>query len=81
MATDFLERLAEQEIPPLPDSFEQRVHERVNYSLVVLHVLDLAERGMPWAMLCFGRAVIGLVMMSLSGRFESPPRERDSEAS
>jgi hypothetical protein len=81
MGTDFLERLAEQEIPPLPESFEQRVHERVNYSLVMLHVLDLAVRGMPWAMLQFGRAVVGLVMMSLSGRFEPPPRERDSDAS
>ena len=80
METDFLDRLAEHEVPPLPESFERQVHERVNHALVVLHVLDLAVRGLPWAMLCFGRAVIGLVMMTLSGRFESPPRERDSDA-
>jgi len=66
---NLFEELAEQEIPPLPADFGKEVHERVNRTLVALQILDLLWRGLPLAFLHFGRAVIGLLVFTLSGKF------------
>lgn len=66
---NLFEELAEYEIPPLPADFGKSVHQRVNRSLVALQIIDLMWRGLPLAFLFFGRALIGLVMFTLTGTF------------
>ena len=60
MASDLLEQLAQLEVPPPPAELNQQVHQRVNRSLLVLHVLDLGLRAMPWAMWSSMAGVLGL---------------------
>ena len=71
MAQDIFEQLADWDVPPPPDKFDQQLHERVNKSLLVVQLVDLAVRAMPWAMLHFGRAVVGLLLLTLRGHFVS----------
>lgn len=69
MASNLFEQLAEHEIPPMPEDFDSSVHQRVNRSLVVLQMLDLLWRGLPLAFVLFGRAVIGMIVYSFTGKF------------
>ena len=75
---NLFEELAEREIPPLPADFGRGVHQRVNRSLVTLQLLDLLWRGLPLAFIHFGRAVIGVVAFTLTGKF---PVEKKREPS
>ena len=56
MASDLLERMANDDVPPPPATFDRDVHERVNHTLAALHVHFL-------------RAVGGLIGFSITGRF------------
>ena len=77
MAQDIFEQLADWDVPPPPAQFDQQVHQRVNKTLLLVHLVDLAVRGMPWAMLHFGRAVVGLLLLTLRGHFvPDAPEER-----
>ncbi len=78
MATDFLEKLAEADIPPVPEALDREVHQRLNYVLLTLHVLDFMLRAVPFAMLHFGRGLVGLIRYTLTSRFESPRDRRGS---
>jgi hypothetical protein len=75
---DFLEQfeqLANLEVRQPPPEFDRKLHERLNRSLVVQHLLDLATGAVPHALAEFARAVIGLVEFSMTGRFgEEKPR-------
>lgn len=68
---NLLEQLAELEVPPPPPQFDKQLHQRVNRSLVISQFLDLLVAGLPWAMLHFARAVVGLVAFTLTGRYEA----------
>ena len=70
MAPNLLEQLADLEVPPPPAQFDAQLHDRVNRSLLRAHLVDLALRGFPWALAHFGRAVIGLIAFTLTGRYE-----------
>ena len=48
----------------------------MNRSLVKTQLVDLFVSGMPWATLHFARAVIGLIVFTLTGRYEAPKKER-----
>lgn len=75
---NLFQELAEHEIPPLPADFGKAVHQRVNRSLVALQLLDLLWRGLPLAFLLFGRALIGLIAFTFTGKF---PVEKRRDAS
>jgi hypothetical protein len=77
MASNLFDRLADLEVPPPPTQFDEQLHERVNRSLVTSQLIDLAVKGLPWALLHFSRAFIGFVVFTLTGRYETPNR-RDS---
>ena len=72
--TNLLDQLAEWEVPPPPATFDAQLHERVNRSLVAAQLVDLAVSGLPWALLHFGRALVGLVSFTLCGRYETKPK-------
>ena len=73
MASDLLEQLAQLEVPPPPAELNQQVHQRVNRSLLVLHLLDLGLRAMPWAMWHLSRALVAGVFRTVLGRWPDRP--------
>ena len=76
MATDLLEQLSQSEVPPPPDEFDRQFHRRLNQSLLFRHFVELAFRAIPFAFGFFMRAVIGLLVFSLTGRF--PPTSKEA---
>jgi hypothetical protein len=76
MATDLFDRLAELEVPPPPDTdqFDRQLHERVNRSLVAGQLTDLVVGGLPWALVHFLRALVGLVTLTATGRYDAKPK-------
>jgi hypothetical protein len=77
---DFLEQLAQVEVPAPPAQFDRQLHQRVNRSLLLQHLFDLVVRGLPWAMLQMLGALGAVVTVGISGRFsgERPPPRPDS---
>jgi len=73
--TDFLDQLAEMEVGEPPPEFDRRFHERLNRSLTVQHVVDLLTGAVPWAVLLFLRAALGVAAFSLTGKFEQDRRK------
>jgi hypothetical protein len=76
MASNLFQRLAESEVPPPPAQFDTQLHDRVNRTLVGTQLADLLLVGLPWAMLHFSRAVMGLIVLTFTGRFENNPKDR-----
>ena len=69
MASDLLERLAHDDVPPPPATFDRDVHERVNHTLAALHVIEFGLRVLPYALTHFLRAVGGLIGFSVTGQY------------
>ena len=76
MAGDLFERLAEVEVPPVPDNFDRDVHQRVNRVLLVVHFAELATKGMAFAAVHFLVATWGLLIFTFSGRFGPDRHDR-----
>jgi hypothetical protein len=74
---DFLDQLAELEVRDPPPDFDRRLHERLNRSLLVQHVVELLTGAAPWAMLHFLHAVGALAAFSLTGKFDQDRRKPD----
>jgi hypothetical protein len=70
MPRDFLEELAEAPVPPLPDTFNRALHERLNRRLLAGQMLDLGLRGVGYCALHFARALGGFVALTFTGTFE-----------
>jgi len=79
MSTDLLERLAELPVPPAPPPqvFDRAIHQRINSRLLVGQIFDLTLRGFGFGLTHFAKALLGLVRLTLTGRFEAPKNGRD----
>lgn len=77
MSDNFLERLADQQVPPVPEDFDEKLHTRVNRTLLSRDLFDLGLRAAPWAMLTFAQSLIDLFSFTVSGRLQNErPRQR-----
>ncbi len=74
MPTDLLEKLADVPVPPPPPQkqFDRAVHRRINDRLIVGQILDLSLRGFGFAALHFSRALLGLLRLTFTGKFDTP---------
>lgn len=75
MPPNLLEQLGQQPVPGPPQRLRGEVRERVNSTLIVLQITDLAVRGLPFVLLHFAQALGGLLAYTLTGTYE--PRVRD----
>ncbi len=76
MATDLFDQLAELDVPQPPERFDQQLHERVNRSLVIGQFVDLVFGAVPFAIVHFARSLVGLVIFTITGRYETKPKLR-----
>ena len=76
MAPDFLEQLADLEVPPPPSQFGQQLHERMNRGLLAVQIVELLALVFPVAMFELGRALAALVRFTLSGKYELNEKKR-----
>ena len=67
---DLLEKLAELEVVPPPPEFDRQLHDRVNRSLLAQHLTDFFAGAVPWVLMHFFRAVLGMAAFSLTGKYE-----------
>ena len=77
MPRDFLEELAEAPVPPLPDTFNRALHERLNRRLLAGQVLDLGLRGVGYCFVHFARALGGFFVLTATGKVEGGSRETE----
>jgi hypothetical protein len=70
MAPDFLDQLADMEVPPPPAEFGQELHQRMNRGLVIVQLVELVAIVFPTAVLELGRALGGLVRFTASGKYD-----------
>ena len=70
MTTEPFDLLAEADIPPPPDHFDEKLHERLNRVLVVLHMIDLCLRAIPWAATMLCQPLIAFSRFTFTGLFE-----------
>ena len=76
MADDVFDELEKVDVPPVPEDFARQIHHRLNTRLLTVHLLDLALRGLPYALFHFVRALTSLVVYSLVGRYDVKRRSR-----
>jgi hypothetical protein len=76
MAPDFLEQLADLDVPPPPSTFGEELHGRMNRGLITLQIIELVTLVFPAAVFELARALTGLVRFTLSGKYELNEKKR-----
>jgi hypothetical protein len=65
---DILLQLAEKDVPPVPEEFDVRVHERLNSTLLLIQILELTWSMLPRAMFAMLRSVMHLMLFTIFGQ-------------
>jgi len=76
MSPNLFDRLAELDVPPPPVQFDQQLHQRVNRSLVVGQLVDLLVGAFPWAAGHFAKALLGAILFTVTGRYETDTKQQ-----
>ena len=71
---DFLEQLADSKVREPPPDFSRRLHQRLNRTLAVQHVIDFFLGAIAWSAVHFFRATLGWLLFTITGKF--PDRDR-----
>jgi hypothetical protein len=77
MAVDLLERLRDAEVPEIPADIDDRIHERLNTSLTVTHLVDFVCNALPHAFLEFSRP-LGELARQTTGAHRTPRRSESN---
>ena len=75
MPQNLLEQLGQQQVPAPPVKLRRELRERMNTTLIALHLADFVLRGLPFAVMHFAQALGGLLAYTLTGTYE--PRVRN----
>ena len=70
MATDFLDQLAEAEVPPPPDEFDAGLRRRLNQALTASHVAGFLLRSAPYVLAHLLPAAMYLIRASVTGHWD-----------
>lgn len=76
MANDFFEQLSQIEVPPPPAEFDRQLHERMNRTLLWVHLSDFAVGTLGFALVNMFRALIGLISLTVTGKFEASSKKK-----
>jgi hypothetical protein len=71
---DLLEKLADVPVPPAPppQQFDRGIHQRINNRLLLGQIFDFTLQGFGFAALNFSRAMLGLLRLTFTGKFDAP---------
>ena len=75
VAVALLQQLAERDVPPMPESFDSQVQQRLNAALLATQLFDFAWRVLPQAFLTFLGSVVYFVLFSVTGRMRDETRD------
>jgi len=77
MPTDLFEKLADVPVPPPPPSkqFDRAVHAKINDRLIVGQIFDFWIRGAGFGAAHFSKALVGLLRLTFTGKFDKPKPE------
>ena len=75
--TDFLDQLADEEVPGMPGGLDVNLHHRINNLLFGQQVLEVICLAIPYVFFHYLRALAGAASFSLTGRY---PEIRDPQA-
>ncbi len=78
---DILEQLAELEVREPPRDFHRQLHELVNRTLLMQHLIDFLVGGALWSTIHFLRATLGWLRYTITGRYDDREKQRGSEDS
>jgi hypothetical protein len=73
MSFDLLEKLRDVEVPEAPAGIDEQVHQRLNTSLAITHLVEFVGLALPHAMAEFGRPLGDLLRQTLA----IPPKKDD----
>ena len=73
---DFLDQLADMEVCEPPPEFNRQLHDRVNRTLLVQHLVDLVLGAAPWALAHLARSVAAWFAFTLTGKFDDQRRPK-----
>lgn len=76
MTNDLFERLAQDEVPPLPEQFDSEVHTRLNRVLLATHVAEFLLAAAPFTVVRFARAFVELLVYTATGKANVDRRDR-----
>jgi hypothetical protein len=76
MTNDFLDRLADFDVPPPPTGFDGQLHDRMNRALLSQQIVELLCGALPAVMWEFARALKAALRFTLSGKYEGTRRRR-----
>jgi hypothetical protein len=79
MTSGLLETLSQRGVPPVPDTLNESVHQRLNRALLAAHLLDFALGAIPDLTAGLLRAIGHLMGATITGRFEEVRAERPSD--
>jgi len=66
---NFLDQLADEELPAVPGELDANLHHRINNLLLWQHVLELICSGIPYVFFHLLHALTGAAYFSISGRY------------
>ncbi|MCE9546539.1 MAG: hypothetical protein K8T25_13615 [Planctomycetia bacterium] len=78
MSTDLFDQLAADDVPPPPPQFERQVHQRLNRTLLVQHLVDFATGALVWGFMQLVPAAVALIHFSIFGRYPKRPDGNES---
>jgi hypothetical protein len=76
MAPNLLDQLAELDVPPPPAAFDAELHDKVNRAIVTTQIADLVVSALPYAIAEFFRALVGLAIFTVTGRYDSKSNDQ-----
>ena len=66
---NFLDQLADEDMPVMPDEFDTNLHHRINNLLIGQQVLELICFAIPYVFFHYLHALTGATCFSMSGRY------------
>ena len=79
MATNFLDQLAETEVPPTPEHFDEGLHERLNEAMTTSHLATFVLRSVPFVLGHLLPAAMFLFHFTLTGELNRSPQQNGSD--
>jgi len=71
---DFLEQLAERKVHDPPPDFGRQLHQRLNRTLAVQHLIDFFLGAIISSAVHFFRATLGWLLFTITGKFSDRDR-------